>query len=240
MTDTILLVGYIHKLAYKLAECLKEDGFQIIMAGKNCADETLSPFIELNLNDPADLQASVLQLPDFDSVIIFPGWYGHGDFLDTTNLDWESALTENFYHMVYVGQAIALAFIARKKPGKLLYMSSTMGIRPTVETIAQGTTFTMLESLVKTAAVDLAEHQITVNLIAHGWVDLVSSTDPIFPRARPEIEQDVPLKRTGLPKDIASLIAFLMSQASVYITGAVIPVDGGALLTKSAFSSPYQ
>jgi len=240
MTDTILLIGHIHPLALRIGKCLQDEGYQIVIAGKSCSDETPAAFIELSLDDPAELETNTRNLPDFDGAVLMPGWYGHGDFLDTKNTDWEAALTQNFYHMVYAGQAVAKTLIKRNKPGKMLYMSSTLGLRPTIETIVQGTTFTMLESLAKTTAVDLAEHQITVNLIAHGWIELETGSEQTFPTARPDIEQDIPLKRPGLTEELAALIAFMMSGVSAHITGTVIPVDGGALLTKSFFTSPYR
>jgi NAD(P)-dependent dehydrogenase (short-subunit alcohol dehydrogenase family) len=82
----------------------------------------------------------------------------------------------------------------------------------------------------KTLALDWAPHGIRVNVVGPGVVDTpMSARSLAIPERRARMMDRTPLRRPASPDEIASVIAFLMSDASSYMTGAYVPVDGGAL-----------
>ncbi|QCP51213.1 SDR family oxidoreductase [Trinickia violacea] len=87
-----------------------------------------------------------------------------------------------------------------------------------------------LESLVKTAAAELAPHGITVNCVAPGYTRKDRGPAPENAAIWTHAEQATPLSRVADPADVAALIAFLLSDAARHITGQVIHVDGGLTL----------
>jgi 3-oxoacyl-[acyl-carrier protein] reductase len=89
-----------------------------------------------------------------------------------------------------------------------------------------------LESWSKAAAAELAPHGITVNCIAPGRINSVQILNRLHPThasRQTYIERNIPAGRFGEPEELAALAAFLASTQAGYITGATIPVDGGAL-----------
>jgi NAD(P)-dependent dehydrogenase (short-subunit alcohol dehydrogenase family) len=80
-------------------------------------------------------------------------------------------------------------------------------------------------SYVRTLAIELARKGVTVNYVAPGYVD----TELMAPYAayRDKVEGQIPLRRFGQPDEVGALTSFLFSPLAGYITGTVIPIDGG-------------
>ncbi|AXX32275.1 3-oxoacyl-[acyl-carrier protein] reductase [Actinosynnema pretiosum subsp. pretiosum] len=83
----------------------------------------------------------------------------------------------------------------------------------------------------RSAALELASRGITVNVVAPGWIS-TDMTDELPEAARVEAAAHVPMRRFGAPEEAAAAIAFLASDAASYVTGVVLPVDGGLSLER--------
>jgi 3-oxoacyl-[acyl-carrier protein] reductase len=83
----------------------------------------------------------------------------------------------------------------------------------------------------KTLAREVGPKKITVNSIAPGKIETVRLAESYSGKPRAEDLEQIPLRRFGAPKEVAEVVCFLASEAAGYVTGAVIPVDGG--LTRS-------
>ncbi|TDB92223.1 SDR family oxidoreductase, partial [Micromonospora fluostatini] len=114
-------------------------------------------------------------------------------------------------------------------PARVITIGSVDGIRvPTMEVYAYSATKAAVHMLTRTLAHRLAGEQITVNAIAPGPFEskmMAFALDD--PATRAAIEQQIPLGRIGRPEDVAGTAIYLASRAGAYLTGAVIPVDGG-------------
>jgi NAD(P)-dependent dehydrogenase (short-subunit alcohol dehydrogenase family) len=114
-------------------------------------------------------------------------------------------------------------------PARVINIGSIDGIRvPSMEVYAYSATKAAVHMLTRSLAHQLAAENITVNAIAPGPFEskmMAFALDD--PTMRAAIEQDVPLGRIGRPDDIAGAAIYLSSRAGSYLTGAVIPVDGG-------------
>ena len=244
---TSLIVGPVNELAFGIAESLHQAGSQVIFAktessatNNESAVKDLDATIHVvDLDDPQTLAEQVRSLPTFHIAVFNPGWYSINNFIDTSPADWEQAISQNFEHMIYAAQAAAKAMIQCGEGNRLIFLSSFASLMPFLETSAAGTALTALNSVARMAAVDLGEHGITVNVVACGWLDGDWAQPYLHEEGRTFVEQGIPMGRIGQAQDAGALCCFLASESAQYLTGAIIPIDGGYTLTRADGTSPY-
>jgi len=98
-----------------------------------------------------------------------------------------------------------------------------------------------MDNLTKTAAVEWAKDGVRVNAVAPGWIassGLDSYKDPAVRALIPRLKDGVPLKRLATEAEFSAVICFLLSDGAAFITGATIPIDGGARLWRASYPLP--
>lgn len=110
--------------------------------------------------------------------------------------------------------------------GRLVYVSSVVGLSGAAGQANYAASKAGLVGLSRSIARELGSRGITSNVVAPGYVD-TDMTAALGDARRDELLRSIPLGRTAAPEEIAAVIAFLADDASSYVTGAVLPVDGG-------------
>ena len=149
-------------------------------------------------------------------------------FLDLDFATWRHALSVDLDGAFLCLQRAARRMVAAGRGGRLIAVTSVHEHAPRVGAAPYCAAKGGLGLLVKTAAIELAEHGITVNAVAPGEVATPMTgqeDEPVQPKERP----GVPLRRPGDAREIAAVVAFLCTPAAGYVTGASWPVDGGML-----------
>jgi NAD(P)-dependent dehydrogenase (short-subunit alcohol dehydrogenase family) len=114
----------------------------------------------------------------------------------------------------------------RKRWGRMIFISSVVGLSGGAGQANYSSSKAGLVGLARSVARELGSRNITANVIAPGFVD-TEMTRALPEARRTEIIAQVPLRRYADPSEIASAVVFLASEGAGYITGAVLPVDGG-------------
>ncbi|WP_233441169.1 SDR family oxidoreductase [Microbacterium paludicola] len=168
---------------------------------------------------------------ELGGVDVFVNNAGTGDsvpFLDVDLEGWRRVVTTDLEGAFVVMQRAARLMVSRGRGGRIIGVTSVHEHQPLMGSSAYDAAKHGLGGLLKTMAIELAEHGITVNAVAPGLVATpMTDIDPA--QAAQTHRPGIPLGRPGVPEEIAAVIAFLASPASSYVTGASWPVDGGML-----------
>jgi NAD(P)-dependent dehydrogenase (short-subunit alcohol dehydrogenase family) len=155
---------------------------------------------------------------------------GMGPYVDLTEADYDTMLDVNLRGTFFLTQRVARAMIDQRT-GSIVMIGSNISLMSEPDASHYMASKGALNSLTYALASELGPHGIRVNTIAPGEIDVERDPDVYVTGPGRERIERVPLRRPGTPRDVALLAAFLASDASAYISGAIIPVDGGQLAT---------
>ncbi len=125
----------------------------------------------------------------------------------------------------------AAALIAARKGGSIINVASILGIRVTVGVAAYEAAKAGLLQLTRAMALEWARHDIRVNALAPGYIETDINRAFFETEAGRRVVERIPQRRLGLPSDLDGPLLLLASDASRYMTGAVLVVDGGHLVS---------
>ena len=126
---------------------------------------------------------------------------------------------------------LLLPEMRKKKWGRVIFTGSVNGVKPASRLALYGSTKAALMNLARTAALENAPFNITVNTILPGVIETDRNAKALSdPEFAAQLREKIPMHRFGTAEECADLITFLASDRASYITGAEIPVDGGLQL----------
>ncbi len=149
---------------------------------------------------------------------------------EVTEDQWDQILDVNLKGAFFCSKEVAPGMIARAK-GKIINVSSAAGLVPLEERAAYSSSKAGLLMLTRALALEWAPHQITVNAVAPTFIETELARQTLDqPGMRDYLLSRIPLNRLATVEDLAGAVIYLCSPAADFITGTVIPVDGGLTL----------
>jgi 3-oxoacyl-[acyl-carrier protein] reductase len=138
--------------------------------------------------------------------------------------DWQAVIDTNLTSVYNFCQAVMRTMISQKY-GRIVNMSSVSAESGSPGQVNYAASKGGIEGLTRCLAKEVARRNITVNAVAPGFC--VTDMTEAVRNAAPELAKSIPLKRLGLPQDIANAVLFLASDDASYVTGHILTVDGG-------------
>jgi NAD(P)-dependent dehydrogenase (short-subunit alcohol dehydrogenase family) len=168
------------------------------------------------------------------------GIYPNAPVLEMTVEEWDRVMETNVRGVFLTCRAVARRMVTHGAGGRIITLASgaaSSGRRGASHYCASKAGVVMFTKVI---AMELADHRITVNCIAPGLVTVGDGTSAVSEDYVKTLVSNIPLGRAGTPADIARAALFLASPLAEWMTGAVVPVDGGSSTGRTylPFSSP--
>jgi len=171
----------------------------------------------------AALEADIEAHGAYYGVVSNAGIHRDNAFPLLTGEDWDAVLRTDLDGFFNVVQPCVMPMIQARQGGRIVTLSSVSGVLGNRGQVNYSAAKAGLIGATKSLALELAKRKITVNCVAPGLIE----TDMAKTAELEQILAHVPVRRLGQPAEVASLVAYLVSDAAAYITRQVIRIDGG-------------
>lgn len=227
-------------LGFAIAEKFTQAGVETIIAGRdkeklNVAKEKLGKHCHAISCDVSDLSSipgfinNVLkQFGQIDILVNNAGINRKKEFVEVTDTEFQEVITTNLT-AVFVMSREVVKHMQERKTGCIINISSMAAQYGLPKVIAYSASKTAIDGMTRAMAVELSPKGIRINAIAPGFIysDMTAKALDSDPERKAKVFNRTPMGYMGQPSDIGDAALFLASDAAKYITGVVLPVDGG-------------
>lgn len=237
---TAIVTGGGSGLGFAIAKTFVEHGIQTIIAGRNkekldTAQEQLGELchaLTCDVSDLASIPGFVQQVIDqynqIDILVNNAGINMKKDFTEVSDEDFQQVILTNLTSVFSLSREVVKHMLS-KQAGCIINISSMAAQYGLPKVIAYSASKTAIDGMTRAMAVELSPKGIRVNAIAPGFIysEMTAKALDSDPERKAKVFGRTPMGIMGQPSDIGEAAYFLASDAAKFITGVVLPVDGG-------------
>jgi len=229
MARSVLVTGGNRGIGLAIAEAFRALGDQVAVThrGSDVPDGLLG--IRCDVTDPVAIEAAYDAAEaahgPVEVLVANAGITRDGLLLRMSDDDWQAVLDTNLTGTFRLVRRASKSML-RLRRGRMVLISSVVGLTGSAGQVNYAASKAGLVGLARSVARELGSRSITANVVAPGFVE-TDMTAALPDNRRDEILSQIPLRRYATPAEVAGVVTWLASDAAAYVTGAVIPVDGG-------------
>ena len=239
---TALITGGSRGIGYAIAEAFVDAGARVVISARG-EDALNEAAVRLGANaiarrcdiaDPEDVRGLVEDASRLGTIDVLVNNAGISPFYkraeQTTAEDFDSVVAVNLRGAYLCSTEVANRLFAEERPGSIVNVSSVLGLHVDERQAVYAVTKAALLQMTKAFALEWADRGVRVNAVAPGWTESDMTAQLFESRHGARLKGDIPLGRFATPADTAGAALYLASDASSYVTGATITIDGGRSL----------
>jgi len=229
VSRSVLVTGGNRGIGRAIAEAFLAQGDQVAVTTRNGGAPEGALDLRCDITDPAAVDqafaAAEAAHGPVEILVANAGITNDTLLLRMSEDDWSSVIDTNLTGSFRVTKRAAKGML-RLKRGRIIFISSVVGLLGSAGQVNYAASKSGLVGMARSLARELGSRSITANVVAPGFVD-TDMTEVLTDEQKSKIMGQVPLGRYASVDEVASVVTWLASDGAAYITGAVIPVDGG-------------
>ena len=187
--------------------------------------------LTMDVSNADSVAQALAQVGELDILVNNAGIVRNGAALELSEADWDSVLDTNLKGAFLVSQAAARLMSTARRAGSIINIASILGLRQSSTVLPYAVSKAGLIQLTKVLALELSRFNIRANALAPGYFDTELNRDFWSSPAGEALIRRIPQRRLGQLEDLDGPLLLLASDASRYMTGSVLAVDGGHLVS---------
>ena len=226
---TVLITGGNRGIGYAIAEAMVAAGHRVAVTARNGAGPKGTLSVVADVTDSASLDTAIAQVEEklgpIEVIVANAGITRDTLLMRMSDEDFEDVVNTNLTGVFRVVKRVTKSML-RAKYGRVILIGSVVGLLGSAGQVNYSATKSALVGIARSITRELGAKNITANVIAPGFID-TDMTAELGEELAAKYRSQIPAGRFATPEEVAKVVAWVASEDASYITGAVIPVDGG-------------